>query len=217
MMERKLWHRLTSSRVSFSTCSYFTFPSVHVVGVADSSYPLVSSMLPFDAMKTDAGLQVWTIQFGIHSVALWSMETHQSFVTTEHRRSTLAPAAGRCLQSPSGGVIMSPGVRSPTFISLCPAVGASCVDSKPNHQAAFRGYRLRERLRRLPAREAEKQIRALHRNARGFRRVGLFLAFAGLYFALVFYGVDISFQRSVQQSLTDHLAAVSRPSLWLEG
>lgn len=77
-------------------------------------------------------------------------------------------------------------------------------------QAAFRGYRLRERLRRLPAREAEKQIKALHRNARGFRRVGLFLVFIGLYFALVFYGVDVSFQRSVQQSLKDHLKLVSR-------
>lgn len=92
------------------------------------------------------------------------------------------------------------------------------VDAKPNNrQAAFRGYRLRERLRRLPAREAEKQIKALHRNARGFRRVGLFLVFAGLYFALVFYGVDISFQRSVQQSLKDHLALVSRPRLWRLG
>ncbi|CAM9620546.1 unnamed protein product, partial [Ectocarpus sp. 13 AM-2016] len=75
-------------------------------------------------------------------------------------------------------------------------------------QAAFRGYRLRERLRRLPAREAEKHILALHNNARGFRRVGLFLLFSGLYFTLVFYGVDVAFQRSVQQALRDHVAGV---------
>ncbi|CAN0442760.1 unnamed protein product, partial [Ectocarpus sp. 12 AP-2014] len=42
----------------------------------------------------------------------------------------------------------------------------------------------------------------------GFRRVGLFLLFSGLYFALVFYGVDVAFQRSVQQALTDHVAGV---------
>eukprot|EP00752_Nemacystus_decipiens_P012801 g11336.t1 len=90
-----------------------------------------------------------------------------------------------------------------TLDELDPTVTAAILA-----QAAFRGYRLRERLRRLPAREAEKQIKALHRNARGFRRVGLFLVFAGLYFSLVFYGLDVSFQRSVQQSLKDHLKLV---------
>lgn len=75
-------------------------------------------------------------------------------------------------------------------------------------QAAFRGYRLRDRLRRLPAREAEKTIRALHANDRGFRRLALFLVFSGLYFSLVFGGADVAFQRSVQQGLRDHLALV---------
>ncbi|CAB1099211.1 unnamed protein product [Ectocarpus sp. CCAP 1310/34] len=72
--------------------------------------------------------------------------------------------------------------------------------------AAFRGYHLRERLRRLPAREVEKHILGLHNNASGFRRVGLFLLFSGLYFTLVFY---VAFQPSVQQALRDHVAAVS--------
>ena len=99
-------------------------------------------------------------------------------------------------------------IRYTTLTTWTRQVNHQCC--KCIRQAAFRGYRLRERLRRLPAREAEKQIKALHRNARGFRRVGLFLVFIGLYFALVFYGVDVSFQRSVQQSLKDHLKLVSR-------
>eukprot|EP00904_Undaria_pinnatifida_P010525 jgi/Undpi1/6602/HiC_scaffold_20.g09081.m1 len=75
-------------------------------------------------------------------------------------------------------------------------------------QAAFRGYRLRDRLRRLPAREAEKTIQALHANARGFRRLALYAVFFGLYFSLVFGGADVAFQRSVQQGLRDHLELV---------
>lgn len=77
-----------------------------------------------------------------------------------------------------------------------------------SRQAAFRGYRLRDRLRHLPAREAEKTIRALQANGRGFRRLALFLVFFGLYFSLVFGGADVAFQRSVQQGLRDHLALV---------
>ncbi len=42
--------------------------------------------------------------------------------------------------------------------------------------------------------------------------MALFLVFAGLYFSMVLGGVDISFQREVQQALTDHLAQVKRKS-----
>lgn len=75
-------------------------------------------------------------------------------------------------------------------------------------QAAFRGYRLRHRLQRLPAREAERTIRALHTNAHGFRRIALFLLFVGLFFSLVFGGADVAFQRTVHQGLKNHLAMV---------
>ncbi|CAM9944052.1 unnamed protein product, partial [Hapterophycus canaliculatus] len=104
---------------------------------------------------------------------------------------------------PGRGARRSDRGTSPTYDELDPAVTAAILT-----QAAFRGYRLRERLRRLPAREAEKQIKALHRNAKGFRRVGLFLAFFGLYIALVFYRADVPFERSVQQALRNHLARV---------
>ncbi|CAM9245358.1 unnamed protein product, partial [Laminaria digitata] len=73
-------------------------------------------------------------------------------------------------------------------------------------QAAFRGYRLRYRLRRLPAREAERTVRALHANAHGFRRIALFLVFMGLFFSLVFSSADVVFQRSVHQGLEHHLS-----------
>ncbi|CAM9849122.1 unnamed protein product, partial [Ectocarpus sp. 6 AP-2014] len=105
--------------------------------------------------------------------------------------------------SSSNSCIDSDSDVAPTFDKLDPSVTAAILA-----QAAFRGYRLRGRLRRLPAREAEKHILGLYNNARGFRRVGLFLLFSGLYFALVFYGVDVSFQRSVQQALRDHVAGV---------
>ncbi|CAN0367876.1 unnamed protein product, partial [Ectocarpus fasciculatus] len=117
------------------------------------------------------------------------------------RLSAQAPHGGSTSSSSSG--TDSDSDVAPTFDKLDPSVTAAILT-----QAAFRGYRLRERLRRLPAREAEKQILGLHNNARGFRRVGLFLLFFGLYFALVFYSVDVAFQRSVQQALRDHLAGV---------
>ena len=85
------------------------------------------------------------------------------------------------------------------------------------HQAAFRGYRLRDRLRHLPAREAERTIRALHANGRGFWRLTLFLVFFGLYFSLVFGGADVAFQRTVQQGLRDHLALVRGCTVCLVG
>ena len=75
-------------------------------------------------------------------------------------------------------------------------------------QAAFRGYRLRMRLRRLPAREAERTIRGLQSNAHGFRRLGLFLVFCSLYLYVVFDAIDVSFQRTVVQGLRSHLAKV---------
>lgn len=78
-------------------------------------------------------------------------------------------------------------------------------------QAAFRGYRLRYRLRRLPAREAEKTIRALHANAYGFRRIAVFLVFFGLFFSLVFSSADVEFQRKVHQGLESHLGMVREP------
>lgn len=76
-------------------------------------------------------------------------------------------------------------------------------------QAAFRGYRLRERLRRLPARAAERTIRDLQRNTAGFRRLATFLVFYAIYFAMVFSSVDVSFERSVKQALQAHLESVS--------
>ncbi|CAM9584781.1 unnamed protein product [Ectocarpus sp. 4 AP-2014] len=123
-------------------------------------------------------------------------------------RQTSSNSGRLSAQAPHGGSSSNSGIDSdsdvaPTFDKLDPLVTAATLA-----QAAFRGYRLRERLRRLPAREAEKHILGLHNNARGFRRVGLFLLFSGLYFALVFYGVDVSFQRSVQQALRDHVAGV---------
>ena len=78
-------------------------------------------------------------------------------------------------------------------------------------QAAFRGYRLRYRLRRLPAREAERAIRALHVNAHGFRRIAVFLVFFGLFFSLVFSSADVDFQRTVHQGLESHLGTVREP------
>ncbi|CAM9204720.1 unnamed protein product, partial [Sphacelaria rigidula] len=75
-------------------------------------------------------------------------------------------------------------------------------------QAAYRGYRLRQRLRMLPAREAEYAIKALHRNSEGFRRLGMFLIFYALYFALVFTGFDIPFERAVEQGLRSHVDSV---------
>lgn len=75
-------------------------------------------------------------------------------------------------------------------------------------QAAFRGYCLRKRLRRLPAREAERAIRGLQSNAHGFRRMALFLLFFGLYLSLVFDAIDVSFQRTVVQGLKSHLDKV---------
>lgn len=76
-------------------------------------------------------------------------------------------------------------------------------------QAAFRGYRLRERLRTLPAREAECTIKALRRNSDGFRRLGMYLVFYLLYFAVVFTGFDIKFERAVVQGLRGHTRSVS--------
>ena len=78
-----------------------------------------------------------------------------------------------------------------------------------NFQAAFRGYRTRERLRMLPAREAECAIKALHRNSEGFRRLCTFLVFYALYFALVFTGFDIPFERAVEQGLRSHVESAS--------
>lgn len=75
-------------------------------------------------------------------------------------------------------------------------------------QAAFRGYRLRKRLRMLPAREVESAIKALHSNAGGFRLLGMFLIFYALYFALVFTGFDIAFERAVEQGLRGHVNSV---------
>ncbi|CAM9746956.1 unnamed protein product, partial [Ectocarpus sp. 12 AP-2014] len=124
-------------------------------------------------------------------------------------RQTSNRSGGRLsAQAPHGGSSSNSDTDNdsdvaPTFDKLDPSVTAAILA-----QAAFRGYRLRERLRRLPAREAEKHILGLHNNARGFRRVGLFLLFSGLYLALVFYGVDVSFQRSVRQALRDHVAGV---------
>lgn len=80
-------------------------------------------------------------------------------------------------------------------------------------QAAYRGYRLRHRLRRLPAREAERTIRALHANAHGFRRIALFLVFAGLFFSIVFSSADVEFQRTVHQGLENHLSMVRAVSV----
>lgn len=60
----------------------------------------------------------------------------------------------------------------------------------------------------LPAREAEYAIKALHRNSEGFRRLGMFLIFYALYFALVFTGFDIPFERAVEQGLRSHVDSV---------
>lgn len=62
----------------------------------------------------------------------------------------------------------------------------------------------------LPARDAECAIKALHRNSEGFRRLGTFLIFYGLYFALVFTGFDIPFEREVEQGLRRHVGLVGR-------
>lgn len=70
---------------------------------------------------------------------------------------------------------------------------------------------MRHRLRQLPAREAERAIRALHANAHGFRRIALFLVFVGLFFSIVFGGADVAFQRTVHQGLENHLSMVREP------
>lgn len=74
---------------------------------------------------------------------------------------------------------------------------------------------MRERMRRLPARAAERAIRNLQRNAAGFWQLGIFLAFYSLYFAIVFRSIDVAFERSVGQALRAHVNAVSAcsPSL----
>lgn len=60
----------------------------------------------------------------------------------------------------------------------------------------------------LPVREAECAIKALHSSSGGFRLLGMFLIFYALYFALVFTGFDIAFERAVEQGLRSHVDSV---------
>ncbi|CAM9200045.1 unnamed protein product [Ascophyllum nodosum] len=110
------------------------------------------------------------------------------------------PPLSRSISSSAAKKELEP---KPEFDDLDPAVTAAILT-----QAAFRGYRLRMRLRRLPAREAERTIRGLQSNAHGFRRLGLFLVFCSLYLYVVFDAIDVSFQRTVVQGLRSHLAKV---------